>query len=67
MTEIPFAAVTDADSRQVYWFVDSELVGTSRSGESLYWKARPGTFLVRAIDEQGRAVAEQMKVIPSDR
>ena len=62
-TEIPFAAITDADSRVVYWFVDDQLVGTSRSGESYMWKARPGSFLVRAIDQQGRAVAEQLKVL----
>jgi penicillin-binding protein 1C len=64
-TEIPFAAITDADSREVYWFVDDQLVGTSRSGESYMWKARPGSFLVRAIDQQGRAVAEQLKVLAS--
>ena len=62
-TEIPFAAVTDADSRVVYWFVDDQLVGTSLSGESFMWRARPGSFLVRAIDQQGRAVAEQLKVL----
>jgi penicillin-binding protein 1C len=62
-TEIPFAAVTDADSRVVYWFVDDQLVGTSRSGESFMWKAHPGSFLVRAIDQQGRAVAEHLKVL----
>lgn len=64
-TEIPFAAVTEADSRTVYWFVDSDLVGTSRSGESFFWKARPGTFLVRAVDEQGRAVAAEITVVLS--
>lgn len=61
-TEIPFTAVTDADSRVVYWFVDSELVGTSRSGETFFWKAKPGDFVVRAVDEQGRAVAEEISV-----
>jgi penicillin-binding protein 1C len=61
--EIPFAAITDADSRVVYWFVDDQLVGTSLSGESLMWKARPGSFLVRAIDQQGRAVAEELNVL----
>jgi len=62
-TEIPFAAITDADSRVVYWFVDDQLVGTSLSGESFMWKARPGSFLVRAIDQQGRAVAEELNVL----
>jgi penicillin-binding protein 1C len=62
--EIAFTAVTDADSRVVYWFVDSELVGTARSGEPLMWKSRPGDFVVRAVDEQGRAAAEQLRVSP---
>jgi penicillin-binding protein 1C len=66
-TEISLAAVTDADSRTVYWFIDDELVGTSHPGETLFWKARPGTFIVRAVDEQGRAAAEVMNVIPSRR
>ncbi|HVN27442.1 MAG TPA: hypothetical protein VMT64_03100, partial [Candidatus Binataceae bacterium] len=62
-SEIPFTAVTDADSRTVFWFVDDQLVGTSASGESLMWKARPGKFLIRAIDQQGRAVAEELRVV----
>jgi penicillin-binding protein 1C len=62
-TEIPFTAVTDADSRIVYWFVDDQLVGTSESGESLMWKARPGSFVVRAVDQQGREVGESLRVI----
>jgi penicillin-binding protein 1C len=60
--EIPFTAVTDADSRLVYWFVDNRLVGTSRPGEALFWKARPGNFIVRAVDDQGRSVAENVTV-----
>jgi hypothetical protein len=32
-------------------------------GRTLMWKARPGSFLVRAIDQQGRAVAEELKVV----
>jgi penicillin-binding protein 1C len=63
-TEISFTAVTDADSRTVYWFVDDQLAGTSRPGESFFWKAKPGTFLVRAVDEQGRAAARELSVIP---
>jgi len=63
-TEISFTAVTDADSRIVYWFVDDGLVGTARRGEPLFWKAKPGTFLVRAVDEQGRAAAQQISVVP---
>jgi penicillin-binding protein 1C len=59
-------AVTDADSRVVYWFVDSALVGTSRSGEAFFWHARRGTFIVGAVDEQGRADGEEVAVIPRE-
>jgi penicillin-binding protein 1C len=62
-TEIPFTAVTDAESRVVYWFVDSTFAGISRTGESFFWKARPGTFIVRAVDEQGRAAAATLTVV----
>lgn len=67
--EIPFSAVTDADSRTVYWFVDESPVGESRAGETYYWPARPGRFTVRAVDDQGRSVATHVSVAlhPDDR
>jgi penicillin-binding protein 1C len=64
-TEIPFSAVSDADSRIVFWFVDSDLIGSSRPGEPLFWLAKPGNFVVRAVDEQGRAAAEEIRVVPT--
>jgi penicillin-binding protein 1C len=64
-TEIPFIAVSDADSRIVFWFVDSDLIGSSRPGEPLFWHAKPGNFVVRAVDEQGRAAAEEIRVVPT--
>jgi penicillin-binding protein 1C len=63
--EIPLTAITDADGRNVYWFIDDRLVGTARSGESLFWTARPGRFVVRAVDDQGRSVAEELNVSSS--
>lgn len=57
--EVPFSAVSDADSARLWWFVDDALVGVSASGEPLFWNARPGRFVVRAVDDQGR-VGEQV-------
>jgi hypothetical protein len=42
------------------------MVGTSRSGESFFWRAHPGDFLIRAVDDQGRAVAEDLSVTPRE-
>ncbi len=59
---IPLTAVTDADARELFWFVDAELVGRARHGEPLLWRARPGFFIVRAVDDQGRAGAARVSV-----
>jgi len=59
---IPLIAVTDADARELFWFVDAELVGKTARGEPLLWRARPGFFVVRAVDDQGRAGAARVRV-----
>ncbi len=59
---IPFDAVTDSDSAKTYWFVDGALVGVAARGESFVWNATPGEFMVRAVDELGRAAGVKMKV-----
>jgi membrane carboxypeptidase/penicillin-binding protein PbpC len=53
---------TDADSRQVCWFIDEKFLETAKSGETLFWKPRPGTFVVRVVDDHGRADARDIAV-----
>lgn len=60
---VPLAAVTDADVRRVFWFVDEQLVGTAPRGEPLHWNARPGTYVVRAVDDRGRSDARTLRVL----
>ena len=59
---LPLIAVSDADARELFWFVDAELVGRARAGTPLLWSPRPGAFVVRAVDDQGRAGAARVKV-----
>jgi penicillin-binding protein 1C len=59
---IPLLATADADAREMFWFVDERLVGKSRPGEALPWEARPGRYLVRAVDDHGRADARELRV-----
>ncbi|WP_205522846.1 penicillin-binding protein 1C [Myxococcus eversor] len=59
---VPLSAVTDADVRRVFWFVDEQLVGTASRGESLQWDAKPGTYVVRAVDDRGRSDARTLRV-----
>lgn len=59
---VPFTATSDADTRTLYWFVDEKFVGKSESSETFFWNASPGHYLVRVVDDQGRADAREIKV-----
>jgi len=59
---IPFEAVSDADVRTLYWFVDSRLVGQVRAGEVFFWPAEAGDSTVSVLDDHGRASELRMRV-----
>lgn len=61
--QIAFSAITDADARVLSWFLDEELLGRTSSREPFFWRARPGAFTVRAVDEHGRADAREIRVV----
>ncbi len=53
---IALTATSDADVRQLYWFVDDAYVGRSEPGQTLFWQPdTAGRFVVRVVDDQGRA------------
>ncbi len=60
--KIAFDATTDADARELHWFVDDEYIGKAPAHSQFLWNARPGTFVVRAVDDHGRADAEIVQV-----
>ena len=53
---ISFNAVTDADSKTVYWFVDDIYLGSSASKTVIDWQPiNNGQYRIRAVDDHGRA------------
>jgi penicillin-binding protein 1C len=52
---IPLSATADADVDDLRWFVDERFVGATKRGESFFWKAQPGDFIVRVVDDSGRS------------
>jgi penicillin-binding protein 1C len=52
---VPLTAVTDADARTVHWFVNEVYLGKSISGKPFFWTPQPGKFVVRVVDDLGRA------------
>lgn len=60
---IPLAATTDGSVRTLHWFVDDAYVGTTRPESAVAWTpGHSGAFLVRAIDDQGRADSRELNV-----
>ncbi|MBI5241300.1 MAG: hypothetical protein HY926_12580 [Elusimicrobia bacterium] len=59
---LPLSAVTDADARQLFWFVNDRLVGRAKTGEPFFWKPQPGDFIVRVVDDQERADARDIHI-----
>jgi penicillin-binding protein 1C len=59
---IPFNAITEADAKTLYWFVDNRFVGSTPRADALLWQPVVGSFAVRAVDDHGRAAATQLRV-----
>jgi penicillin-binding protein 1C len=60
---IPLAANADSEVRRLHWFVDDAYIGTATPGIAIGWTPqRSGRFMVRAIDDRGRADSRELRV-----
>ncbi|VEB37547.1 penicillin-binding protein 1C [Legionella cherrii] len=59
---IPLTAVTDAGIAYVYWFINETFIAKTKAGESYLWKAKPGKFVVRVVDDHGQSDARDIHV-----
>jgi penicillin-binding protein 1C len=60
---IPLAANADSEVDRLHWFVDGSYIGTSAPGIALAWNpANAGRYIVRAIDDRGRADSRELHV-----
>lgn len=59
---IPLVATVDPDVELVYWFIDDKYVGSSNTNQAFLWKASPGNFQLRAVDDSGRGASQQVSV-----
>lgn len=60
---LPLTANASAEARKIYWFINDAFVGDSLPGIPLLWKpGRSGKFMVRAVDDQGRADLRELQV-----
>ncbi len=60
---LPLQAVSDGESRKVYWFLDDEFLGVAENPSVPFiWKAKSGKFQLRAIDDLGRSTTRQLEI-----
>jgi penicillin-binding protein 1C len=60
---VPLAANLSADSRRVYWFVNSSYVGAGDAGIAVAWTpTQSGRYTVLAVDDQGRNSSRELNV-----
>ncbi|MCD1127647.1 hypothetical protein LPW36_16955 [Jinshanibacter sp. LJY008] len=60
---IVFSAITDADTKVIYWFVDDIYLGNTASKRTIEWRpVTSGRYRVRAIDDRGRADSRTLNV-----
>jgi len=55
-------ATTDGDVHEVLWFANDKLLGKGRANLPLLWRPQAGQYLIRVVDEQGRADSRQVFV-----
>lgn len=61
-TTIPLTAVVDAGVRNLYWFLNDAFIGKTTRDKALLWQAKPGHYVVRVVDDFGRADARDVVV-----
>jgi penicillin-binding protein 1C len=60
---VAFNATVDASTRELYWFVDEDFVGSVKPGEPLFWQpAAAGEYTLRAVDDRGRTDSRRLRV-----
>jgi penicillin-binding protein 1C len=60
---VPLAATTEGGVSTLYWFANDSFITAGRPGVALPWKpSRPGRYLLRVVDELGRADSREVVV-----
>lgn len=61
-SELLFYAIADSDVKTLFWFLDSQFIGSSSRDESLSWLMEPGSYTVRVMDDHGRTCTRNLVV-----
>jgi penicillin-binding protein 1C len=60
--EIELLASVPGDSKTIYWFANENLIGSTVPAKAMYWKAKPGKFNLKVVDDRGRSRSVEVSV-----
>jgi penicillin-binding protein 1C len=61
---IMLSAVTDADVKMLYWFINDEYIGSSEQSKSIFWlPKKSGKFEIRVVDDHGRSDRRSVQAV----
>ncbi len=60
---IPLTAICNIDIKDIFWFVDESYIGKTKVGDTLFWKAVPGKYFIRAVDNHGQSDVQELSVV----
>lgn len=58
-----FKAITDGADTKIFWFLDDEMIGTTKSGETITHHVKMGEHTARAMDELGAGTSARFIVV----
>ncbi len=61
--KIPLSAVSDAGIAHLYWFINEVFIAETKPDRPFLWKAKPGKFVVRVVDDHGLSDARDITVL----
>lgn len=60
---IPLSAITEAGIEHIYWFINETFIAKTKAGEPYLWKAKPGHFIIRVVDDHGLSDAKDINIL----
>lgn len=65
VVSIPLVAIVDGGVRVIYWFINDSFIGKTTPEKTFLWKAKPGKYTVRVVDDQGLSDVIEFTVVVS--
>ena len=60
---VPFIALGETNDAKLYWFLDEEPLGTTKSGEALKYNVKIGAHKLRATDSNGATSEIEFNIV----